>query len=86
MWLGVAGHGTGHAGVCREACALRTALRNAFQHPALRFATPGRAVTGVSWVVHPNAFVVHVPHEKAATYKVTKKTKQWDHVSVACWA
>jgi hypothetical protein len=34
----------------------------------------------MTFSVHPSAFVVHVPHKKAATFKVTKSSGQWDKV------
>lgn len=32
------------------------------------------------FVVHPSGFVVHVPHRKAATMRVTKLSGQWDRL------
>lgn len=38
------------------------------------------AALGVRFAVHPSAYVVHVPHKKAPTYKATKQSGQWDKV------
>lgn len=38
------------------------------------------ASAGLQFVVHPRAFVVHAPHPRAATWKVTHKTGLWDAI------
>ncbi len=37
---------------------------------------------GMRFVAHPRAFVVHVPHPKAPTFKATKEGGQWDRVRI----
>lgn len=36
---------------------------------------------GLKFVAHPNAFVVHSPHPRARTWKVTRKTGLWDQLA-----
>lgn len=36
---------------------------------------------GLQFVVHPRAFVVHSPHPRARTWKVTHKTGLWDQLA-----
>ena len=36
---------------------------------------------GLRFVAHPNAFVVHSPHPRARTWKVTRKTGLWDQLA-----
>jgi glycosyltransferase-like protein LARGE len=38
------------------------------------------ATLGVSFWVHPDAYVVHSPHRKAATFRATKLSGQWDRL------
>ena len=42
--------------------------------------TPSSAALPLQFHVHPSAFVIHVPHKKAATYKATKQSTQWNYV------
>jgi hypothetical protein len=35
---------------------------------------------GARFMVHPLQYVVHMPHKKAATFKATKETGQWDRL------
>lgn len=39
------------------------------------------AKLGLQFIVHPRAFVVHSPHPRARTWKVTHKTGLWDQLA-----
>lgn len=56
----------------------RASLRGAHQLEGLPHC-PGTGLN-VTFAVHPTAFVVHVPHAKAATFRATKESGQWDKV------
>lgn len=41
---------------------------------------------GTKFMVHPQQYVVHMPHKKAATFKATKVSGQWDKVRPRAWS
>lgn len=43
------------------------------------------AALNVTFAVHPTAYVVHVPHERAPTYHFTVGSGQWDKVGAPRW-